>query len=380
MDKIKPIPGVITHVEDITTPSCRTSIKRDLKTWKADVVLHDGAPNVGISWIQDAFTQSELTLSALRLASEFLVPGGTFVTKIFRSKDYNKLMWVFGQLFSSVEATKPAASRNVSAEIFVVCRDFLAPKKIDPRLLDPKVVFKEMDVAVVEETDIKKIKAAQGAIMNDLFHPEKRKRHRDGYADGDYTLHTATPASSFINSPSFLQILANSNSLVLDGTLADSVFTTDEVREWLGDLKVLGKGEFKGVMKWRDNIRIEMGLRKPKVVEEVIPESVDEDLTIDEIIDRERTALALKQRKLKKKKRERKAKVVIKLRLGMETPVEIGVEQDFGGEEIDMGGVEKKRKAKAIKTSLDVESDDDNVSIVSRRGRNPRSIAHQRAL
>ena len=94
LDPIPAIKGCVTFQCDITTPKCVTLIKKELKHFQADAVLNDGAPNVGTDWNIDAYQQIELSLNALRIAATVLRKGGTFVTKVFRSKDYNSFLYV----------------------------------------------------------------------------------------------------------------------------------------------------------------------------------------------------------------------------------------------------------------------------------------------
>lgn len=326
---IKPIPRVITFQSDITTDKCRATIRTHLKHLKADTVLHDGAPNVGTAWVQDAFSQAELVLQSMKLATEFLKEGGTFVTKVFRSRDYNPLLWVFKQLFSSVEATKPPSSRNVSAEIFVVCRGYIAPKHLDPKFLDPKHVFAEL----AESTPNHEAK---------VFNPEKKKRKRDGYEDGDWTQHKEISVADFINTTDPLAILGTYHKLSfqqpLGGNLALAALdrldeTTDEIRACCDDLRILGKKEFRNLLKWRLKVREKFGLAVKKKVREADGEEVaeitpiDEELAIQEELQRLRDNMNTKKKKERRKENERKRKETIRMQMHMVTPTEIGMEQ-----------------------------------------------------
>ena len=330
---IKPIHGAITFSGDITTDKCRATIRQYLKTSKADTVLHDGAPNVGIAWVQDAYSQAELVLQSLKLATEFLVRGGTFVTKVFRSKDYNALLWVFKQLFDHVEATKPPSSRNVSAEIFVICQRFKAPKRIDPKLLDSRHVFAELQ----EPTPNNEAK---------VFNPEKKKRKREGYVEGDYTQHKTISISDFIHSTDPIAILANVNRLSLEqspnGDLALATLdrlpeTTDDIRAWCADLKVLGKKEFRTLLRWRLKVRNKFGMTPKKnkdVVAEISEndevaevESMDEEHKIQGELQRLRDIDISRKKKERRKENERRQKGIVRMQMHMTTPQDIGLEQ-----------------------------------------------------
>jgi len=268
---IKPIPGVTCIQSDITTEKCRQLIRKELHGASADVVLHDGAPNVGTSWNKDAFDQAELTLHALRLACDFLRAGGVFVSKVFRSKDYNSLLWVFNQLFNKVEATKPTASRNVSAEIFVICIGLKEIRsRIDSKFFDPKWVFME----TLDETPDEGPKKP-GAALSEHFRKMKKK-HRDGYEEGDDN--RIVPAHDFIASDNPAEILIKAHKLNLEAPgcepLAQNPLTTKDIVELCSDLKVLGKADLSQLLKWRMKI-----LREQEKKERELEKKSKEDPT-----------------------------------------------------------------------------------------------------
>ena len=349
---IKPIPRVITFQSDITSDKCRATIRQHLKTWKADTVLHDGAPNVGTAWVQDAFSQAELVLQSLKLATEFLIEGGTFVTKIFRSKDYNALLWVFNHLFAKVEATKPPSSRTVSAEIFVVCRGYKSPKRIDPKFLDPKSVFAELS----DPTPNNEAK---------VFNPEKKKRKREGYEEGDYTQFKKAPTSEFIQTTDPIAMLGTSNQLTFEqaengdiaiATLARLSETTAEIRNYCSDLKVLGRKEFKTLLRWRLKVREIFGFTSRKKLQddaageeiaEVVP--LDDELQIQEDLQKHYDKETSRKKKEKRRENEKKQKEIVRMQMHMTTPTEIGMEQKGPNGEDSMFALTVADKVGAVK-------------------------------
>lgn len=97
------------------------------------------------------------------------------MTKVFRSTDFQSLMWVFNKFFEKVEATKPKASRFASAEIFVVCAGFLNPSFIDEKLFDAKFIFQDTEADHLKEQMAGEITSIDKLLEN--------RRKRGGYED-----------------------------------------------------------------------------------------------------------------------------------------------------------------------------------------------------
>jgi len=260
-------------------------------------VLCDGAPNVGASYDRDAYQQNEIALHALKCATQHLKRNGTFVTKLYRSSDYISYVWVAKQLFGKVQAVKPSASRSQSAEIFLVCTGYLDPTTIDPRLLDPKTVFEQIDGAATGGGDSAQNQRGDGMT---IFHKKfgDKKKNRQGYdmTQLDATMRNIDSISHFIESSASgahvakndskedgtkdpIQMLSfctglsfschfckekEAMSRTQDGATVDNNIpdcnckfylehrlTTSEIKACVSDLKVLNKNDFKGLLTWR---------------------------------------------------------------------------------------------------------------------------------
>lgn len=194
-------------------------------------------------------------IAALKTATDHLVPGGTFCTKVYRSVDYNSVLWVLQQLFEDVQTMKPNSSRSQSSEIFLVCLKYTAPSYIDPKLLDPNHVFKE-----VADPGLKKVN-----VLHKKY-DQSNKRQRSGYDESlGMTLRATTTVSEFFKSKEPIRMLTDFHQITFsDDELCQSirshVRTTEEITTCLDDLRLLGKLDFKKILRWRIQVRKAMNL------------------------------------------------------------------------------------------------------------------------
>ncbi len=86
----------------------------------ADVVVSDMSPNLSGIELSDAARMENLIELALDFSSVHLKPGGALVTKVFHGSGYSQLVERFKRAFRVVKPLKPKASRDKSAETFLI--------------------------------------------------------------------------------------------------------------------------------------------------------------------------------------------------------------------------------------------------------------------
>lgn len=117
----KPPPGARIVVGDVMTIDV-AELLGDLPAF--DIVLSDMAPDTsGIRNLDQARSEA-LFERALEIATTVLAPGGNFVGKLFQGPDFKKLTEAVRARFTTAKTMKPASSRQISIEQYVIGKGF----------------------------------------------------------------------------------------------------------------------------------------------------------------------------------------------------------------------------------------------------------------
>ena len=116
---LKPVTGQVpAHAEIIAADVFTLDIK-SLNTG-FNVVLSDMAPATTGHKDVDAARSYNLCETALGIAQSVLLPGGSFVCKIFQGPDFKEFTDIVKADFKELKIFKPHSSRKASKEIFVI--------------------------------------------------------------------------------------------------------------------------------------------------------------------------------------------------------------------------------------------------------------------
>ncbi|MCW5829426.1 MAG: RlmE family RNA methyltransferase [Deltaproteobacteria bacterium] len=125
---LKPMPGVaapnIRILEgDATSPEIAAKVSELLSGRPVDAVFSDAAPNLTGVHHADYARSQQLTLDLMQAGLRFLRPGGHFCAKVFPGATPHELVSEAKRHFRDVRMTRPKATRQESAELYLVARE-----------------------------------------------------------------------------------------------------------------------------------------------------------------------------------------------------------------------------------------------------------------
>jgi 23S rRNA (uridine2552-2'-O)-methyltransferase len=118
--QMEPVSGVTLLQSDFTSRKGLEALRSALGGRKPDVVLSDMAPNLSGIAVSDQARCMGLAEIALEFALEQLHPDGSFLVKVFQGAGYDEYLRALRAGFAKVVVRKPDASRDESAEQFLL--------------------------------------------------------------------------------------------------------------------------------------------------------------------------------------------------------------------------------------------------------------------
>lgn len=117
---IEPIEGVTVVRGDLRDDAVRQALLAAVAGRPVDLVVSDMAPNLSGIESVDAARIAHLVELALEFAAGHSSPDGALVAKAFHGSGYSQLAELFKRRFRVAKAFKPKASRDRSAETFLI--------------------------------------------------------------------------------------------------------------------------------------------------------------------------------------------------------------------------------------------------------------------
>ena len=119
---MEPVPGATFLQGDFATGAGLAAVEAALAGMQVDVVLSDMAPNLSGIAISDQARSMALAELARDFARERLKPGGVFLVKVFQGVGHDEFLKSLRAAFDKVVVRKPDASRDESAEHYLLAR------------------------------------------------------------------------------------------------------------------------------------------------------------------------------------------------------------------------------------------------------------------
>ncbi|MBW9220929.1 23S rRNA (uridine(2552)-2'-O)-methyltransferase [Methanothermococcus sp. SCGC AD-155-M21] len=125
LQSVKPLnyENIVVIKGDMTKKEILDRIIKEMPS-KANAVICDASPNISGVWDVDHTRSIELCTMALISSTKLLKKDGNFVVKVFQGYLFDNYISLLKNYFRRVYTTKPKASRNSSAEAYVIGKGF----------------------------------------------------------------------------------------------------------------------------------------------------------------------------------------------------------------------------------------------------------------